>query len=185
MYHYITGIITATYASGIVIENNHIGYFIKTPNPFSFKLQEELTLYTYLYVREDAFQLFGFRTHDEKEFFTKLISVKGLGPKGAMAILASGDTHRLEEAILNSDVKYLQKFPGIGPKASSQIILDLQGKLALSPTVMEHPKVKNVKDALKFLGYNASELRKIDSFIQANVDLPIEELVKQSLKKLF
>ncbi|MDD4212649.1 MAG: Holliday junction branch migration protein RuvA [Bacilli bacterium] len=184
MYYYIKGIITGTVASGIVIENNGVGYFVKTPNPFSFTLHEELTLYTHLHVREDIFELYGFRTQEEKDFFIKLISVKGLGPKGALAILASGDTHRLEEAILSSDVKYLQRFPGIGPKASSQIILDLQGKLAMASSATEHPKVKNVKEALRFLGYNPGELKKIDSFIQANLDLSIEELVKQSLRKL-
>lgn len=185
MYQYIKGTITATYASGIVIENNNIGYFIKTPNPFGYTLQEEITIHTHLHVREELFELYGFRTIEEKDFFIKLISVKGLGPKGALAILASGDTKRLEQAILQSDVKYLQKFPGIGPKASSQIILDLQGKLALSTQSLEDPKVKNVKEALRFLGYNPGELKKIEPYIQSHLDLPIEELVKESLKKLF
>lgn len=184
MYQYIKGIITATYANGIVIENNNMGYFIKTPNPFSFILNAEAIIYTYLHVREDIFDLYGFKSQDEKDFFIKLISVKGLGPKGALAILASDDLSQLERAIKSSDVKYLQKFPGIGPKASSQIILDLQGKLTISAPAISDPKIKDVKEALKFLGYSNNELKRLDPFLQANISLSLEELIKLSLKQL-
>ena len=184
MYQYIKGFISAIYTNGVVIDNNWIGYFIKTPNPYNFILQEEITIYTYLHVREDVFDLYGFKSLAEKDFFIKLISVKGLGPKGALAILASGDLARLEQAILASDIHFLQKFPGIGPKASSQIILDLQGKLTLNQLPISDPKVKNVKEALKNLGYSNSELKRLDSFLQKNLNLSIEELIKAALKQL-
>ena len=183
MYNYITGRVTNIYSNYIVLENNGIGYMIKTPNPYSFSINEDLTIYTHVYLRQDIFDIYGFRTLPEKELFIKLISVKGIGPKGALAILANGDISKLEQAIETADVKYLQKFPGIGQKASSQIILDLQGKLT-KKTTTEHPKIANVKEALRSLGYNNLELRKLDNFLHENVDLPIEELVKKSLKRL-
>ena len=89
----------------------------------------------------------------------------------------------LLNAIEESDAKYLQKFPGIGPKASGQIILDLKGKLGTVSIV--DPKINDVKDALKSLGYNSQELKKIDKFLIDNKELSIEELIKQCLKKLF
>ena len=104
--------------------------------------------------------------------------VKGIGPKGAMAILANGDIDGLQAAIEQSDAKYLQKFPGIGPKASGQIILDLKGKL--SNINVTDPKINDVKEALRSLGYNNQELKKIDKILVENKDLTIEELIKQS-----
>ena len=107
---------------------------------------------------------------------------KGIGPKGALAILASGDIDALNEAITQGDAKYLQRFPGIGVKASSQIILDLRGKLVTSAPM--NPKIENVKDALKSLGYSNAELKKLDKFLNDNIDLPLEELIKLSLKNM-
>jgi len=184
MYQYIRGKVTEIYPKYIVLENNNLGYIIKTPNPFAYKKDEEITIYTHVYIREDIFDIYGFKDLAERELFIKLISVKGIGPKGALAIIASGDIKRLEEAINNADVKYLQKFPGIGPKSSSQIILDLKGKLATTTIKPESQKIIDVKEALKSLGYNNIELKKIEQFIQDNIDLPIAELVKKSLKKL-
>ena len=183
MFDYIKGKISVINSSYVVIENNGIGYIVHTASPFSFKENEDLTLYIYTYIREDVYDLYGFKTLEERNLFIKLISVKGIGPKGALAILARGDIDGLMSAIDASDVKYLQKYPGIGPKASGQIILDLKGKLGV--VKISDPKIENVKDALRSLGYNNMELKKIDNFLEENKDLPIEQLVKLSLKKLF
>ena len=184
MFDYMKGKVTGVYANYIVLEVQAIGYKIFTANPFSFsECKDEMTVYLYAYIREDTFDLYGFKTIDERNLFIKLISVKGIGPKGALAILAKGEIDELQNAIEKSDVKYLQRFPGIGPKASGQIILDLRGKL--STPVLTNPKVEKVKEALQFLGYKANELRKLDTFLLENIDLPIEKLVKLSLKKLF
>lgn len=185
MYNYIKGKITQIYPTYIVIENNNIGYIIKTPNPYSYHLDDNVTISTHVYIREDIIDIYGFKTEEEKELFIKLLSVKGIGPKGALAIIANDDPFRLKQAIKDADAKYLQKFPGIGAKASSQIILDLQGKLSLNQTIVDNPIVENVHEALKSLGYNNSEIKKLDPFINSNLDLPIGELIKQSLKKLF
>ncbi len=177
------GKITGVFANYIVLEVHSIGYSIHSPNPFSFQNDEEVTIYIYPYIREDAFDLYGFKTLEERNLFTKLLSVKGIGPKGALAILAKGEIEELEKAIENSDAKYFQRFPGIGPKASGQIILDLRGKI--SNTISLNPKVENVKEALRSLGYTSNELKKLDRFLMDHIDLPIEELVKMSLKRMF
>lgn len=183
MFDYINGKITRICSNYIVIENNNIGFVIYTASPYSFKENDNMRVYIYTYIREEIFDLYGFKSIEERNLFIKLISVKGIGPKGALAILANGDIEGLQNAIEQSDTKYLQKFPGIGPKASGQIILDLKGKLGVISTV--DPKINDVKEALKSLGYNNQELKKIDKFLIENKELPIEELIKQSLKKLF
>jgi len=185
LYNYIRGTITIIKGEYIVIEANSIGYLIKTGNPFSFEINSSVTIYTYLNVREDALDLYGFKTSEERDLFLKLISVKGIGPKGALAIIASGTIEKVAEAINNGDSKYLQKFPGIGPKASQQIILDLHGKIDLTEiNSKEDPKIKDIHGALKSMGYSNKEIKSINSFIEANIEKPINELIKITLKKL-
>lgn len=185
MYNHIKGQITEITPNAIVLENNGVGYIIKTANPYSYQVGETIKVYTHLHVREDAYELYGFKTADTRNLFLELISVRGIGPKSALAIIANDDPASLRAAIKASDAKYLQKFPGIGPKASGQIILDLQGKLAkeieASPT---HPTVRTVKEALKSLGYSVQELKKLDSFLNDHLSDSIESLIKESLKRL-
>ena len=182
MFDFIKGRVQRIVAKNIVLENNNIGYIIYTANPYSFKEGEEVCVYIYTHIREDIFDLYGFKTIDERDLFIKLISVKGIGPKGALAIIASGNIEELQEAIMKGDSKYLQRFPGIGPKASGQIILDLRGKLV--SVEASNPKVDNVKEALKSLGYSNVELKKLDKFLMDNIELPIEQLIKMALKKM-
>lgn len=183
MFDYIKGQIVSIGSNYIVVDNNNIGFKIYTACPYSFKTKDSLCIYTYVYVREEIFDIYGFKSLEERNLFIKLISVKGIGPKGALAIIANGDLEGLQEAIERSDAKYLQKYPGIGPKASGQIILDLKGKLSNVKVV--DPKIDDVKEALKSLGYNNMELKKLDNFLLENKDLSIEELIRLSLRKLF
>lgn len=185
MYNYIKGKISIIKGDYIVIENNNIGYQIKTPNPFNFELNSETVIYTYLLVREDIFELYGFQTSNQRDLFLKLISVKGLGPKGACAILASDKVEAVIKAINDGNSKYLQQFPGIGPKASQQIILDLHGKINLDQVQFENPKIKDIKEALKSLGYGQSEIKSIIPIIEKNIDLDVSNLIKLALKHLF
>ena len=182
MFDYIKGKITSVNAKYITLENNNIGFIIHVANPYAYNVSDEKILFIDTYMREDAYDLYGFATREERDLFIKLLSVKGIGPKGALAILASGDIDALNEAITQGDAKYLQRFPGIGVKASSQIILDLRGKLVTSAPM--NPKIENVKDALKSLGYSNAELKKLDKFLNDNIDLPLEELIKLSLKNM-
>lgn len=185
MFNYIKGTITYVNGNYITLENNSIGYIIKTPNPFNFEINSSVTIYTYLHVREDAIELFGFQNMEERDFFLQLISVKGLGPKGALAILGSGSLKETIEAINNGNAKYLLRFPGIGQKASQQIILDLHGKINLNQTSkIINPQIENVKEALKSLGYNNNEIKSIIPLLEQNQNLSTSELTKLALKNI-
>ena len=132
MLEYIKGIVTMILPSYIVVENNGIGYRIYTPNPYSYKEGSEYTIYIYEQIREDEHSLYGFNDISEKDMFLKLIDVKGLGPKMALPMLATGSINGICDAINRENVLYLKKFPKIGDKVAKQIILDLKGKVSTS-----------------------------------------------------
>ena len=179
MFNYIKGTISSINGNFITIENGSIGYMIKTPNPFNFELKSKTIIYTYLYVREDVLELYGFKTEAERNFFLQLISVKGLGPKGALAILAYDDLESTIKAIDNGDARFLQKFPGIGMKASQQIILDLSSNKKLN-----NPKINNVKEALRSLGYSSLEIKRVLPTLESQIELEDKELIKLALRSL-
>src|SRR5690606_10389322 len=131
LYAYIKGTIASIHPEYVVIENNGIGYYIHMPNPFAISKQvgKEATLYTYQHVREDLIALYGFQSLEEKTMFQKLLNVSGIGPKGALAILAFGEPIQVIQAIESEDDKFLMNFPGVGKKTARQMILDLKGKL--------------------------------------------------------
>ncbi len=181
MYAYITGKITKVNPKYIVLENNGIGYLLIVANPYLFKLNEEIKVYIYQHVKEDILDLYGFKTEEEKELFLKLISVSGIGPKSALSILASGTVEEITLAIENGNDAYLKKFPGIGTKASLQIILDLKGKLN-SNNLVVNSNIKDTEDALVALGYNKKDLAKILNKLDPNKD--VASLVKEALKML-
>ena len=183
MYGYIVGIVTKISPKYIICENNGIGYLIIVPNPFSYKLNEEYKIYTHQYVREDVLELYGFMSDEEKELFLKLISVSGIGPKSALSILATGTVGEICRAIESRNDAYLRKFPGIGSKASQQIILDLAGKLSISNDgFVTNSKLDDVSDALIALGYSKKEISKVLGKLDGNLEEG--ELIKEALKKL-
>ena len=186
MYNYIKGTITEINAKHITLENGGIGYLIKTPNPFSFELNQDAIVYLYQYVREDTNDLYGFGTKQERDFFLQLISVKGLGPKGALAILASGNINQIIEAIKAGNNRYLERFPGIGAKASQQIVLDLHGKISFEEEKKEpmDPKIIQTMDALRNLGYKNAEIKKVIPILEANIQEPTSTLVRIALKNI-
>ncbi|MDD2492355.1 MAG: Holliday junction branch migration protein RuvA [Bacilli bacterium] len=185
MYNYMKGKVTIVKGSYIVLENNDIGYQIKTANPFKFEIGTIIMLWTYLHIREDIMDIYGFGTSEERDLFLQLISVKGLGPKGALAIIASDSIEKVINAIKNSDTKYLQRFPGIGVKASQQIVLDLHGKINFGEEkVNEDPKVAYINEALKAMGYRQNEIKSIAAVIESNIEQPTAALIKTVLKSL-
>ncbi|MCL1630498.1 Holliday junction branch migration protein RuvA [Sporolactobacillus sp. CPB3-1] len=196
MFDYIQGILTYLSGGGIVIEQSGIGYRIICPNPFSYQPQinQETKVYLYQYVREDANILYGFQTREERELFVRLLSVSGIGPKNALAILAAGDPDEVIRAIETENVNYLTRFPGIGRKTAGQIVLDLKGKLqefSVHPTAGEADDTKvriehalsEALDVLSMLGYSERELRKILPQLKKQ-DLSAENYVKEALKRL-
>ncbi|MBN2503812.1 MAG: Holliday junction branch migration protein RuvA [Bacilli bacterium] len=180
MYNYIRGTITEIKADYITLETAGVGYKILTPNPYQFKIGEESTLHLYQKVAEDEISLFGFPEADQRDLFLKLISVNGIGPKSAKAILAAGDVESISSAIESGNAKYLQKFPGIGPKASQQIILDLQGKIEFEASSALNDNLADVDEALQALGYNAKEIKKV--IAKLDKEKPTNELVKDALR---
>ncbi|MFW5889287.1 MAG: Holliday junction branch migration protein RuvA [Bacillota bacterium] len=178
MYSYIKGIVTEVNPNYITVDNHGIGYMIKTPNPYNFKVNDNTTVYTYQKVSDDDISLYGFKNFESRELFMKLISVSGIGPKSAIAILASGPAHSIAEAIESGDATYLQKFPGIGPKSSKQIVLDLQGKIDLEPVIISD-SFTEVEEALLSLGYRKSEINKVMKKLDASKDTDV--LIKEAL----
>ena len=150
------------------------------PNPYVFKLYDEVTIYLYQKVSEDAIDLYGFKTYEEKELFLKLISVNGIGPKSALSILATGDVKGIVDAIDLGNATYLTKFPGIGAKASQQIVLDLKGKINFD--VNNTSSKSELAEALSSLGYGKKDIEKVEKKLDMN--LPIETLIKEALKLL-
>ncbi len=182
MYAYIEGIIKEIKPSYVVIENHGIGYLIISPNPYSYRVGEELRIYTHHYVREDLNNLYGFKSIESKELFIKLISVSGIGPKSALSLLASDQINDIKLAIEEGNVKFLTKFPGIGQKSAQQIILDLKGKLIDVEEELLPTQKNDTVDALSALGYSNVEIKKVMKKIDQ--EQPVEQMIKQALQLL-
>ncbi len=164
MYSYFEGMLTNVLPSQIVYEVAGIGYLLNVANSYSFDHLID-RIYVYQHVREAEISLYGFKTIDEKNMFLDLISVTGIGPKTALAILAASEPMFIRNAIANNDIAYLQKFPKIGKKAASQIIIDLGGKYEKSTEEVSNKQLiiddnSEVLEALLTLGYSAKDIKK-------------------------
>ncbi|MGJ5711769.1 Holliday junction branch migration protein RuvA [Staphylococcus auricularis] len=200
MYAYIKGTLTQLFPTHVVVETTSgVGYEIQTPNSYRFQryLDQEVTIYTSLIVREDAQLLYGFMNEEEKEMFLNLIKVTGIGPKSALAILASSTPNEVKYAIENENDSYLTKFPGIGKKTARQIVLDLKGKVIISEedsgallndqtveTGGQSPIVKEALLALEALGYSKRELNKVEKSLVSEPVESVDEAVKKGLQLL-
>ena len=185
MYDYIKGIVTSIKNNAIVVDNNGVGYFIYVSNPYSFEIGGEYKVFVYQQIQEDGQFLYGFKTNQEKELFLKLISVKGLGCKMALPILAVGSIDGIMDAIERENILYLKKFPKIGDKLAKQIVLDLKGKLEFIGVGISDDQVeteKELQEVLIGLGYKEKELKPI--LARVDTSLSIEEQVKDALKLL-
>ena len=184
MYNYILGKVTEIEGTYITVDVNGVGYLIYTPNPYSFKEFEETKVFVHQVIREDENSLYGFKTKEEKEMFLKLISVKGLGPKMALPILATGSISGIMDAIERENILYLKKFPKIGDKVAKQIILDLKGKISISgiEATGNTSSYEELIEVLKGLGYKDKEIKAV--VVKVPSDLSIEDQVKEALKLL-
>lgn len=182
MYSYIKGTITEVESNYITIDVNGVGYLVYTANPYQFEIDKEYKVYLYQYVREDEMSLYGFKSIEDKNLFLKLISVKGLGCKMALPMLATGSSEGIIDAIERENILYLKKFPKIGDKVARQIILDLKGKLTSSSTEVSNTELDELVEVLKGLGYKGPDIKKILPSIDANKD--IEAQIKEALRLL-
>ena len=197
MYDYIKGIVTRVTPEYITLEQGGVGWQIMTPNPYAFHQTEDIQqIFTYLHVREDMQWLLGFKSLEQRELFKKLITVSGIGPKGALAILASGIPSQVIGAIESEDEAFLVKFPGVGKKTARQMILDLKGKLSDLFTEIDFPETASTllsmveNDsleeaflALQALGYSQRELTKVRPEMQKE-ELDTEGYMKLALSLL-
>lgn len=200
MYEYIIGKLVDLQPSYLVLEAHGIGYHILMANPFRMTsdLNNEVKLYIYQNVTQDNISLFGFSSLNEKNLFLKLINVSGIGPKSALGILANDDHAGLIRAIENKDAKFLQRFPGVGKKTASQIILDLKGKLQeLSPELFgesspegteessKHgPALSDALEALEALGYNKREVKKVERTLEELEPMTTDAYIREALRLL-
>lgn len=202
MIAYIKGILDTIEQDRIVVENQGMGYEILVPGSVVSQLPPvgmEVKIYTYLHVREDIMQLFGFLSQDELKMFKMLITVNGVGPKGALGVLTVMDADQLRFAILADDAKSIAKAPGIGAKTAGKVILELKDKCDLEE-VFESSFAKNGQEAvgqtaissasqdaieaLVALGYSAAEAAKAVGRCKFDENTTVEEILKQSLKNM-
>lgn len=183
MYSYLIGIVKEVLSNYITLEVSGVGYLIYTPNPYSFELENSYKVYIYQQVREDELNLFGFKEQKDKDMFLKLISVKGLGCKMALPMLALGSVDGIIDAVERENILYLKKFPKIGDKVARQIILDLKGKLVDKPTSSNETKDDSeLVLVLQGLGYKIPDIKRILPSINCNNN--IEDQIKEALRLL-
>ncbi len=183
MYSYFNGKIDSVNSDSVVIDVNNVGYLIYVPNPFSYEEGKTYKIYVYNHIREDGYSLYGFKNKDELELFMKLINVKGMGPKVASGIFATGSINGIVDAINKENLLYLTKFPKIGEKLARQIVLDLKGKVySVSGSEEEESTSDELISVLENLGYKTAEIKKILPTIDNSKTL--EDQVKDALKAL-
>ncbi|MCD8046866.1 MAG: Holliday junction branch migration protein RuvA [Clostridiales bacterium] len=200
MYAYIRGTLEEVREDYIVVENNGIGYQISVPMRILEELPErgaEVKIYTYLYVREDIFSLFGFSTQDELAMFRLLLNVSGIGPKGALGILSALSVNDIRFAVVSEDIKMITKAPGIGKKGAQRLIIELKDKISLEdayesaledglqevPETMQIVK-KEAMEALVALGYSSADAARALSGVEISDDSDVETVLRMALRSM-
>ncbi len=199
MFYYVSGTVVHIAPYLAVIDCGGVGYACRTTNVTlgALAVGKPGKLYTYLNVREDAMELYGFATEEELKCFEMLLGVSGVGPKAALSILSSAPPERLAMAIITGDEKALTAAPGIGKKIAQRIILELKDKLSKGQlggvsgeayggsgiTLIPENKVSEASAALAVLGYSQSEIGLALKGIDMD-SLPLEQIIKQALKKM-
>lgn len=201
MITYIKGRLEEVDTEQIVIDRGGIGYRIMVPASLTQRLSNvgtDIKIYTYMYVREDAIQLFGFLTKADLDMFKLLITVNGIGPRGALGVLSVLSASDLKFAILAGDAKTISSAPGIGKKTAEKTILELKDKVKLEDAFEEKLQEAEQKEnedgqqvvrqdateALVALGYSQTDALKAIRSIEITPDMEAEQLLKLSLKKL-
>ena len=202
MIAYVKGIIEDITEDNVVVDMNGFGINVRISADTASRLPgigEEAKLYTYTCVREDAFLLYGFLSRNDLEIFKKCITVNGIGPKGALAILSVMDADTLRFAILSGDTKAISKAPGIGARTAERLILELKDKLkiddtmidreiaqtALNASVADNAQISEAVEALVSLGYGRTESIKAVKAIDNIETLDSGAILKAALKKMF
>lgn len=200
MISYIKGKLVELTENAIVLDHDGMGFLIMMPASILSKLPavgSELKVHTYLYVKEDALDLYGFLTKDDLKVFRLLITVSGIGPKGALAILSTMSPDDLRFAVLAGDSKTISKAPGIGSKTAQKLIIELKDKLKIEDVLdggadggyepqsdMGDTAAAEAVMALTALGYSSADATRAVRQVDGGVDMDSEALLKAALKKL-
>ena len=196
MFYYVSGTVAEIGPNLAVIDCGGVGYACATTNYTISRLKkgERAKLFTYLHVREEIFELFGFSSQQELSSFKMLIGVSGVGPKAALAILSSTTPNNLALSIVTGDEKALTAAPGIGKKIAQRIILELKDKLAKEQTSFSSDgpvpviaagganKAGEASAALAVLGYGTPEIAA--ALKGVDMEQPLEEIIRKALKKM-
>lgn len=193
MYAFFKGKIDNILKDRIIIDVNDIGYEIYMPESelLTLEVGENLKIYTYLHVREDDMRLFGFSSNESLEFFKKLITVSGVGPKVALGIISNVDTESLCVAIATENIAALKSVPGIGPKMAQKIIFELKDKVLKEQidtvkTKTKEVNSKNIEEAttaLEVLGYTHKQIKEVVSRLDLGED-SVETIIRKVLKEM-
>lgn len=186
MIAFVNGIVKLIRNDRVVLDVHGVGYEVYLANAFGQKIGDELFLYTYQHVREDAILLFGFLKEEDYEVFMRLINVKGIGPKTAQTMLSVCSGKDMIEAIENDDIKRLKSLPGIGAKTAGQIVLDLKGKFVSfqdGGSASGNPVWTQVQEALLSMGYKTNQLSKVKKELE-NSSYDESEMLRQALMLL-
>ena len=201
MIGYVKGILEEIEEDCVIVDVNGLGIRILTGGALASQmltLGSEVKIYTYTYVKEDAFQLYGFISKDELSLFKKLITVSGIGPKGAASILSAFSAEDLRYAIYAGDIKTISKAPGIGKKTAERLVLELKDKVELdyqADTLLgqladesvgsaEPNNRRDAIEALTALGYSNMDAAKAVKQADPNADMDVEDILKAALKYL-
>ena len=203
MIAYIKGTVEEILEDRVILEAGNMGYNIFMPMRAVEHLLhkgQEIKIYTYLNVKEDAFQLFGFLTRDDLNTFKLLLGVNGIGPKAALGILSGLSADELRFAVLADDVKTISRAPGIGKKTAQKLILELKDKFNIQEALemkTEHVQTaggeetdladvkKEAVEALTALGYSGADALRAVKKVELTPDMSVETLLKLALKNMF
>lgn len=196
MYEYLQGTIAAVSPGYIVVDVAGVGYRVLVTNPYHYDSGQAAKVFVQQIIRDTEQTLYGFASLKDKATFNQLLTVTGIGPKSALAILANANTTGLAQAVASDDVGYLTKFPGIGKKTAQQIILDLKGKLAVDDSTSGTPAsatqaasavapaLSDALAALIALGYSEKEVNKLAKPLQAGPATTTDAYLRQGLALL-
>lgn len=190
MIAHVRGQVAEKFANSVIIDVQGVGYEVtlSTIDFDTLNLEDTVKLYTYHHVREQSEELFGFTSLAAKKLFELLISVQGIGPKAAMAILSLAPVEEVRNAIANADASYVSKATGVGKKSAERVIVDLRDKVGLptyygrkaEPTQSTLPMNDEALDALMALGFTLADATK--ALEGVDLALPVEDRIRQALK---
>lgn len=200
MIGYIKGEVAQIQEGRIIVDNHGIGYLMLVPGSVldRIRMGDEVKMHTYLQVKEDGMQLFGFMSADDLNVFQLLLGVNGIGPKAALGILSGLGTDNLRFAVLAEDAAAIAKAPGVGKKTAQKLILELKDKFSLEDAFEQ--KLTHVQEevsaagndgacseavqALVALGYSGTEALKAVNRVENSADMDVEQILKAALKRM-